>query len=933
VFDFSDMQDPVMSFDLYCRLNNNSINDFPNGNTFRRFKAGVVMQASTNCGRSWETVGTDEGFNGQNWYDEDALGEGFTTGLTSASGQAFANGYWGDLYTGWRGTGLFDLKRYAGEEDVRFRFVLYSDYTAPFGTWERFMDEGFAFDNIVIREKPEKNVGVAEVLTASGCEGTGLDITVQLENQGTVTQRDFPVAFYINGALERTEVFNREILSGEQETFRFSLPYIPTANDFELTVSTLLAGDEDPVNDSKSVQVQISALNENYPVIADFDSWPNTTLNINTKNVNLSDGWINSQSDDREWLVRSGQVGSHNGGTGPENDHTQGNNSGKYIYIEATGGQTGDVAILMLPCLDLTDPGIPEPEFPALSFYYNMWDQSETQMGSLSLEVAVDGGAYRTVWEKSGNQGDLWLEAVISLAEYKGKTIQARFRGIRGSGFRSDIAIDDVTIGVKYDNDLEVVAVDGLEGGCMLTEDIPVRIANKGYAAQQGFRLGYMVHAVYDDGTEADFYTSVETDLYIGPNPETELDYRFTGGEAFDFTRPGTYSIRAFPELADDRLFVNDTTDVYTVVSYPKPETPMVDIEGPTSFCEGAATVDMVYETRWDREVDYTKGDWVSYRPADELVASVYVCTRTPLNNESPDSTDYWRATSEWSSDRDYQVGEWAFFNGGAGPYTAYVCTLAPTSRQSPADTDYWQNTGLTSGEPVYGLSYKWVYGELDSISGLNRLRNAELYMADGEGPHRYQLFVRNNFGCSSASGEIELEAFPLPEVDIETNGFVLTAQVTGVTANIEDYIWYDGAGDIVAEAQGRSAWIVREPGSYSVAVVDERGCRDTSEAVVANVTALDNGTVAGDGLSIWPNPASDGLQVSLGALGAEGGNVTVSVFDNTGRQVASWQFAAGSWQEGSAVPVGHLASGAYTLKATTSQGSATARFIKTSKQ
>ena len=45
-----------------------------------------------------------------------------------------------------------------------------------------------------------------------------------------------------------------------------------------------------------------------------------------------------------------------------------------------------------------------------------------------------------------GNQGDEWELAEVSLAAYVGQVVNIRFRGVSGSDYRSDIAIDDIML-------------------------------------------------------------------------------------------------------------------------------------------------------------------------------------------------------------------------------------------------------------------------------------------------------------------------------------------------------------------------------------------------------------------------------------------------------------------------------------------------------
>ena len=71
-------------------------------------------------------------------------------------------------------------------------------------------------------------------------------------------------------------------------------------------------------------------------------------------------------------------------------------------------------------------------------------------MGSLNVDVSTDNGDTWTngIWSISGEQGTAWLNATVDLSNYLGELVKVRFRGITGSGWRSDIAIDDFSMNV-----------------------------------------------------------------------------------------------------------------------------------------------------------------------------------------------------------------------------------------------------------------------------------------------------------------------------------------------------------------------------------------------------------------------------------------------------------------------------------------------------
>lgn len=150
------------------------------------------------------------------------------------------------------------------------------------------------------------------------------------------------------------------------------------------------------------------------------ESFENTTMN-----------WKQVTYDNFDWTRRSGPVPTAK--TGPSSAY----NGSFYMYLEATGN-TG-TAVMESPCLDLTGK-----INTSLDFWYSMYGAA---MGTLAVDVSVDNGATWTqLWSLSGNQGTSWLFKSIDLSNYKTLFTKLRFRGIRGSGQTSDMAVDNVTV-------------------------------------------------------------------------------------------------------------------------------------------------------------------------------------------------------------------------------------------------------------------------------------------------------------------------------------------------------------------------------------------------------------------------------------------------------------------------------------------------------
>ena len=120
--------------------------------------------------------------------------------------------------------------------------------------------------------------------------------------------------------------------------------------------------------------------------------------------------------------------------TGPASGVSDGN----YLFTEASSGVTGNTIDFISPLVDLST--LTEP---SLAFDYHMFG---VNMGT--LEVIISDGATSTLeFSLTGEQqleADAFKTAYIDLVAYVGQTIQVTFRGVRGAGYESDMAIDNV---------------------------------------------------------------------------------------------------------------------------------------------------------------------------------------------------------------------------------------------------------------------------------------------------------------------------------------------------------------------------------------------------------------------------------------------------------------------------------------------------------
>ncbi|MCB0780458.1 MAG: hypothetical protein KDC03_13175, partial [Flavobacteriales bacterium] len=146
---------------------------------------------------------------------------------------------------------------------------------------------------------------------------------------------------------------------------------------------------------------------------------------------------VNGEEDDIDWRVDT--AGTLTDDTGPPADHTLGDDFGRYIYLEASGGCSGQEALLIGPCLQL-----PTTTPAQLEFWYHLYGSG---MGELHVDLYADGDLFLDVMPPLvGDQGGTWQQATVPLGVFAGQVITVRFRGVTGSTHLSDMALDDIQV-------------------------------------------------------------------------------------------------------------------------------------------------------------------------------------------------------------------------------------------------------------------------------------------------------------------------------------------------------------------------------------------------------------------------------------------------------------------------------------------------------
>lgn len=146
-------------------------------------------------------------------------------------------------------------------------------------------------------------------------------------------------------------------------------------------------------------------------------------------------GFAQDTSDQFDWSIHSGTTGTT--GTGPATDHTEGTRTGHYIFIESSSPQhPGDIARIDSPVYNPTGTSS-----ACLTFWFSM---NGNQIGTLNVYRKIGSSRGKPIWTLSGNQGLQWRKAQVTVSSTTG--YQLSFEGIVGSGYKSDIAIDDINL-------------------------------------------------------------------------------------------------------------------------------------------------------------------------------------------------------------------------------------------------------------------------------------------------------------------------------------------------------------------------------------------------------------------------------------------------------------------------------------------------------
>ena len=335
-----------------------------------------------------------------------------------------------------------DLSAHVGKTiNIRFRGITGDGFESDIA-----LDDIGVYENFVYTQDAALSAIVSPAFSvAEDCAlSDSIDITVEVSNPGQNAIGFFPVSYQVDNQPIVTQVLGSIIQPSGVDTVTFNV----RANISGLgahTVKTWTSYPQDLFAGNDTMMQQINVVpgtSITGAFVEDLEGYGNcaTTANCEATVCQLGFGWenlANGVGDDIDWRID--QNGTFSQNTGPSGDHTSGN--GKYAYLEASGNPvcTNRTGILESPCLDLS--GMIDPR---LRIWYHMYG---ADMGELHFDIFFNGS-----WTEDfipaivGDQGNNWIALNTSLGLFVGSTIKIRIRGITGSGFASDMAIDDIEV-------------------------------------------------------------------------------------------------------------------------------------------------------------------------------------------------------------------------------------------------------------------------------------------------------------------------------------------------------------------------------------------------------------------------------------------------------------------------------------------------------
>lgn len=373
---------------------------------------------------------------------------------------------------------------------------------------------------------PANDAGMVEILSLPQISGE-YNVYARIVNSGVANLLAVDLEWTINSMAQDTVEWTGNLASNDISDLILLGSYLFSDTTYNIKVNTSMPnGASDIFNTDDTLQTDMefiaSALVDTFPYCESFEG-------------DLGN-WIQNTWDDMDWSFDS--IATPTPSTGP----TSAYNGTYFIYTEATPQQNGDEAGIEA-MFDLSTFTYPE-----IAFSYHMYGN---QMGSLHVDI-FDSIWHEDVWVMSGNQGNQWYQASVQIYEFGNlENVVIRFRGVRGNGSRSDMALDNFCITEGIATNLSLNSFIGPLAICATaSESVFVEVENLGGNTQTD--IPFVLEIINPLGTTTTLNDTLWGDLMFGDIEEMQFSL-------VDFSLTGTYMLTCYFTLAGDQVTSNDT--------------------------------------------------------------------------------------------------------------------------------------------------------------------------------------------------------------------------------------------------------------------------------------------------------------------------------------------------------------------------------------
>lgn len=196
-----------------------------------------------------------------------------------------------------------------------------------------------------------------------------------------------------------------------------------------------------------------------------------------------------------------------------------------------------------------------------------------------------------------------------------------------------------------------------------------------------------------------------------------------------------------------------------------------------------------------------------------------------------------------------------------------------------------------------------------------------------GVGNHYIHYSVTNAFGCSSSSN-ITVTVDPLPVASFNNQNNGLLSYFTDMSSNATSWNWNFADGSAVDTTQNPTHQFP-DNGTYFVRLIVSNDCGSDTiiHSVYVNKALSVNNENANQNISIYPNPTTDYINVSL--ENKEQGDIQLDIIDMTGKVISINKSMKTQDKMDWKLDVSGIAPGVYSLRIHSNGHVYQARFVK----